>query len=193
MTPSAPDPSDIPPAPDVRSGHSDAPAPQPVEFAAGWEQFEPLYDEHHLRLYRFAMLLCNGRPAVAEDAVAETFVHVFQAWRSGRVQNFLAYARQTLINIVLGQHRRETVARRYLSAQRGDERGVGEAAEQTVERSSMFAYLEQLSNRQRAAVVLRFYEDMSYEQIAIALDVAIGTAKSHVALGVQRLREMMER
>ena len=158
-----------------------------------WEQFEPLYDECHVRLFRFAMMLCNGRRAVAEDAVAETFTLVYQAWRSGRVQNFLAYARRTLLNVVVGQHRRESVAGRYLDVRRGDDRGLGEAAEQTVERSSMFDYLGCLSSGQRAAVVLRYYEDMSYEQIAIALDVAIGTAKSQVAAGVQRLRELITR
>ena len=165
---------------------------QPVGPPVGWDQFEPLYEEHHLRLYRFALLLCNGRQAVAEDAVAEAFVLVFEAWQTGRVQNVFAYARQTLINVVLGQHRRDSVARRYMVVRRGDDRGRREAFDETVERSSMFQYLERLSDRQRAAVVLRFYGDMSYEQIAVALDVAIGTAKSHVALGVQRLRELME-
>jgi RNA polymerase sigma factor (sigma-70 family) len=174
---------------DVRA---DATTAEPVGLAAGWEQFEALYTEHHVRLYRFALLLCSGRRAVAEDAVADTFLLLFDAWRSGRVRNVFAYARQTLLNIVFGQHRRDSVAQRYLATHGGDQRGPSHPADQAVERSSMFEYLEQLPNRQRAAVVLRFYEDMSYEQIATTLEVSIGTAKSHVSAGVQRLRQLMD-
>ena len=184
MTSSSRDSAHVPPI------RPDASNSEPA--SAGWAQFEPIYDEHHVRLYRFALLLCNGRRAVAEDAVAEAFVLVYEAWRSGRAYNVFGYVWQTLINGVFGRHRHESVARRFLEARHGDDRGRRDADEQAVERLSMFEYLERLPGRQRAAVILRFYEDMSYEQIAITLDVSVGTAKSHVSAGVQRLRELME-
>src|SRR5215208_5320776 len=88
-------------------------ADPPNEVVAGWAQFAPLYNEHHVRLYRFALLLCNGNRAAAEDAVAETFIMVHPAWSTGRVDNFFGYARTALVNYVLGQYRRDSVVRRY--------------------------------------------------------------------------------
>ena len=55
-----------------------------------------------------------------------------------------------------------------------------------------FELLEQLPPRQRTAVVLRYYEDLSYEQIAKTMDVSVGTAKAQVSVGLQRLRTLLE-
>ena len=79
----------------------------------GWDEFEPLYDAHHERLYKLAVLLCHGSEAMAEDAVAETFLRVYPAWAEGRVERFFPYARQTLVHQVLGRppRRRRAPAR----------------------------------------------------------------------------------
>ena len=79
----------------------------------GWDEFAPLYDEHHERLYRVALLLCHGSEAMAEDAVAETFLRVYPAWAEGRIDHFFAAARQTLVTHVMGQHHSDQVATRY--------------------------------------------------------------------------------
>lgn len=162
----------------------------PPEY--GWEQFAPLYDEHHERLFRVALLLCHGNRAAAEDAVAETFIKVHKAWSEGRVENFFGYARQTLVNHVLGQYRRQQVANRYLGTQAGDLRGALQPDDEVVDGQATFELLEQLPPRQRAAIVLRFYEDLTYEQIAQSLDVTVGTVKAQVSTGLQRLRSLME-
>jgi RNA polymerase sigma factor (sigma-70 family) len=62
-----------------------------------------------------------------------------------------------------------------------------------VDAASTFELLGHLPPRQRTAVVLRYYEDLSYEQIAEAMDVSVGTAKAQVSVGLQRLRELMKR
>jgi RNA polymerase sigma factor (sigma-70 family) len=157
-----------------------------------WEAFAPLYDEHHERLYRVGLLLCHGNRASAEDAVAETFIKVHKAWAAGKVENFFGYARQTLVNHVLGQYRREQVAQRYAAASTGDLRGERHAEDDVVDTNATFALLEELPPRQRAAIVLRFYEDLPYEQIAAVLEVTVGTVKAQVSTGLQRLRSMME-
>ena len=170
----------------------DTRATVPAPTGRTWDDFAPLYDEHNARLYRVALLLCHGSKAAAEDAVAETFIKVYKAWSEGRVDNFFGYARQTLVNYVLGQYRREQVAQRYNAAQGGDLRGARGTEDHVVDNSTTFELLQQLPPRQRAAVVLRFYEDLSYEQIAGALDVTIGTVKAQVSVGLQRLRALME-
>lgn len=166
-------------------------ASEPAE-QRGWDEFAPLYDEHHQRLYRVALLLCHGSSAMAEDAVAETFIKVHKVWAEGGVENFFGYARQTLVNHVLGQFRREQVANRYVSTSTGDLRGGRPAEDSVVDTAATFELLEKLPPRQRAAIVLRFYEDLPYEQIANALGVTVGTVKTQVSVGLQRLRSMME-
>lgn len=158
----------------------------------GWDEFAPLYDEHHQRLYRVAMLLCHGSTAAAEDAVAETFVRVFQRWSKGEVENFFGYARQTLVNHLMGQFRRQKVAAGYLARYAPPEvdDDVGPEA-RVLDASTAFAMLSALAPRQRAAVVLRYYEDLSYEQIAATMGVSIGTAKAQVSVGLQKMRELM--
>lgn len=165
---------------------------EPATTGDGWDGFAPLYDEHHQRLYRVALLLCHGQKATAEDAVAETFIKVYKAWANGGIDNFFGYARQTLVNHVLGQYRRDQVANRYISTQSGDQRGARTTEDDVVENSATFDLLEQLPPRQRAAIVLRFYEDLSYEQMANALEVTVGTVKAQVSTGLQKLRSMME-
>lgn len=156
--------------------------------ARGWDEFAPLYDEHHERLYRIAVLLCNGRTHMAEDAVAETFIKVYHAWAAGGIEDFSAYARRALVNHITGQGRREQVASRYLTRHSKSD-GIQDAAEnQVVDSAQTFQLLGQLPPRQRAAIVLRFYEDLSYDQIANELGVSVGTVKAQVSTGLQRLR-----
>jgi RNA polymerase sigma factor (sigma-70 family) len=151
----------------------------------GWDEFAPLYDEHHERLYRVALLLCHGDAEQAQDAVAETFLRVYQRWAAGEVDNFFPFARQTLVNQVLG-HQRDS-ARAGGRASRRERRRGGAIADA----SSTFQLLEQLEPAQRTAVVLRYFEDLSYDQIAAAMGVTPGAAKADVSVGLQRMRGLM--
>jgi RNA polymerase sigma factor (sigma-70 family) len=159
----------------------------------GWDDFAPLYDEHHERLYRLALLLTHGSTAAADDAVAETFVRVYRAWADGHVDNFFPYARRALVNEIAGSYRREELAARQAAVQSGDLRGQQGLEDAVVDAVSTFELLRQLPPRQRTAVVLRYYEDLSYEQIAETMAVSVGTAKAQVSTGLQRLRELMKR
>ena len=162
-----------------------------TERGSAWEQFAPLYDEHHEHLYRVALLLCHGDRAAAEDATAEAFIKVHTAWAEGRVEQFFPYARQTLVNHVIGQARRQQVANRYLRRETADGRGSRGTEEHVVDSDATFALLQKLPVGQRTAVVLRFYEDLPYDRIAAAVGVSVGTAKSQVSLGLARMRELM--
>ena len=170
-----------------------APAGDSSTVGGSWEDFAPLYDEHHERLYRIALLLNHGSTAAAEDAVAETFIRVFPMWADGRVENFFPYARQALVNEIMGTYRGEKVAARHAASQTGDLRGDLAVEDAVVDAASTFELLGQLAPRQRTAVVLRYYEDLPYEQIAETMNVSVGTAKAQVSVGLQRLREIMQR
>ena len=54
--------------------------------------------------------------------------------------------------------------------------------------STTFQLLEQLAPEQRTAVVLRYFEDLSYDQIAATMGVSTGDAKAEVSVGLQRMR-----
>lgn len=158
----------------------------------GWDEFAPLYDEHHQRLYRVALLLTHGDSARAEDAVAETFIKVYEIWSGHEIEHFMAYARRTLVNHLMSQARADKVASRYLATQRGDGRGARPIDDVVSDTSEVFQALAALPPRQRTAMVLRFYEDLPYEQIASIMDVSIGTVKAQVSVGLQRLRLVMD-
>jgi RNA polymerase sigma factor (sigma-70 family) len=173
------------------SDENEGPPGDVAPAGRGWDEVAPLYDEHHERLYRVALLLCHGSTAMAEDAVAETFLRVYPAWAEDRIDNFFSYARQALVNYVMGQYRSDQVATRYVGTQRGDERGERPFDESIADASTTFQLLEQLAPRQRTAVVLRYFEDLSYDQIASTMGVTSGTAKAQVSVGLQRMRAMM--
>jgi RNA polymerase sigma factor (sigma-70 family) len=152
----------------------------------GWDEFAPLYDAHHERLYRVALLLCHGDAAMAEDAVAETFLRVYEQWSAGTVDNFFPYARQVLVSQVLGGRGDDPTAPR--GATERDDRPLDESL---ADASATFKLLEQLAPDQRTAVVLRYFEDLSYDQIASTMGVSPGAAKAEVSVGLERMRSLM--
>jgi RNA polymerase sigma factor (sigma-70 family) len=156
----------------------------------GWDEFAPLYDEHHERLYRVALLLCHGDTALAEDAVTETFLRVFEQWKQGEVENFFPYTRQVLVQQVLGRYRDARTAPRPPA--RDDQRAERSVDESIAGAASTFQLLEHLDPADRTAVVLRYFEDLSYDQIASMMGVSSGAAKAQVSVGLQRMRSLMD-
>ena len=152
--------------------------------------FADVYAAHHGEALRVAYLLCGDRER-AEDAVADAFVKVFRVWQRGKVAQPRAYIRRAVVNEVNSKFRRLALERREAARQSGDARGVRAADEQLADADAMFAALRQLPERQRTAIVLRYYEDLSEADTAAAMDVSVGTVKSTVSRGIDRLREIM--
>jgi RNA polymerase sigma-70 factor (sigma-E family) len=151
-----------------------------------------LYRLHAPDAARLAYLLTGDR-ALAEDLVHEAFVRLFGRFRDLRNPDaFAAYLRTTIVNTARSHFRRRRVERAYLER-------VGPVREPPAEppdptgRDEIWHALGRLSPRQRAAIVLRYYEDLSEGQTADVLGVPVGTVKSLVSRGLEKLRRELQR
>lgn len=166
----------------------------PVQMA-GEESLEhgslgDLYVQHAPDGIRLAFLLTGDR-ALAEDLVQEAFARLVGRLRHLRDANaFGAYLRRTIVNLSTSHFRHRKVERAYLERiARGPE-----AATNTNEEldETMHEALLRLPERQRAALVLRFYEDLSDVQTAEILRCSSGTVRSLVSRGMATLRTELE-
>lgn len=162
--------------------------------ATMWDTYEPVYLAHYERLYRLALLLARGNRPVAEDVVSEVLIDAQRPWAAGRVDNFGAYTRRAVVHRFTGQARHASVVERFTQRRHAEDRGQPDLAEDAVNRDALWSALAALPPRQRAAVVLRYYEEMTIDETAEVLGVTAGTVKSQVfdALRAMR-REVGER
>jgi RNA polymerase sigma-70 factor (sigma-E family) len=161
----------------------------PVTRAQGGRLGE-LYAAHAGEAIRLAYLLTGDR-ALAEDLAHEAFVRMFGRFRDLRQpEAFRAYLRTTVVNLSRSHFRRIRVERAFL-ARAASEPAPAEA--EPHERTEMWEALATLTPRQRAAIVLRYYEDLTEAQTADVLRCPVGTVKSLVSRGMERLRGELER
>ncbi|KAB1922133.1 SigE family RNA polymerase sigma factor [Micromonospora noduli] len=135
-----------------------------------------------------AYLLC-GDWHRAEDLVQTTFVKLYRVWnRISRHEVLDSYVRQILIRTFLDERRRGWWRR---------ERVGGEDAEQAAPPDSpesrlvLLQALARVAPRQRAVLVLRYWEDLSIEDVAALLECSPGTVKSQAARGLDTLRGLL--
>ena len=142
-------------------------------------------------LRRTAYLVC-GDWHRADDIVQDALYKLYLAWaRVDRSGNPLAYARRVVVNAALDNGRRPW-RREVPTEQLPDRVAVhGDTAGTHAARDEMLAALIILAPRQRACVVLRYYEDLSVEQTAELLGCSPGTVKSQTARGLDSLRHAM--
>jgi len=144
-------------------------------------------------LLRTAYLLC-GSWHTAEDLVQTTFVALYRAW--SRVETWndpRAYARRTLTNAFLSARRRRA-SQELLFAELPAASGAGQAApdeSDLVERERQRELLRRLPPRQRAVLVLRYWEDCSVAETAELLGISTGTVKSQTADALCALRRTL--
>jgi RNA polymerase sigma-70 factor (sigma-E family) len=140
--------------------------------------------ERQQALLRTAVLLCGDHHR-AEDLVQDALTKVAVRWSRLRDQHPDAYARQVMVRANISwwrKHRREVVR----EVPDGATTGPGGAVDR---RLALDRALAQLTPRQRATVVLRFYDDLSERDTAEALGVSTGTVKSQTHVALARLRE----
>ena len=154
------------------------------------DRLADLYVAHAPDGVRLAFLLTGDR-ALAEDLVQDAFARLV-----GRLQHlrdpgaFGAYLRRTIVNLATSYFRHRRVERAYL--QRAAAAPTIEAHTNEDLDEAMHAVLLRLPQRQRAAIVLRFYEDLSDVQTAELLRCSAGTVRSLVSRAMKTLRESLE-
>ncbi|MEV6267368.1 SigE family RNA polymerase sigma factor [Kribbella sp. NPDC051936] len=137
-----------------------------------------------------AYLLC-GDWHRAEDLVQQTFTKIYQVWRRIQRQDAMDnYTRQTLIRTFLSERRRGWF--RYESVGVPPADPPTASAGPTEERLVLLEALVKVPPRQRAVLVLRYWEDQSVEQTAELLDCSTGTVKSQASRGLAALRGLLE-
>jgi RNA polymerase sigma-70 factor (sigma-E family) len=138
-------------------------------------------------LYRTAYLLLGDRE-LAEDLVQTTLAKTYASWSKVRdVGATRSYARTTLANTASSWFRK-----RSWRAERPTEMvETGSYDDAHSDRHALTAALAKLAPRQRAVVVLRFYEDLSVAQTAHALHCSEGTVKSQTSDALTRLRGLL--
>jgi RNA polymerase sigma-70 factor (sigma-E family) len=155
------------------------------------EQYGVVYRAHLEPLLRFAWLLCGDRHQ-AEDVVAEAFARVFAHWRRGQVSEPYAYLRRAVINEVTSRGRRRVLEAHAEHRRLGSGPVDRPLDELVTERDVVVQALRRLPLRQRAVLVLRFYDDLPEREVADILGLSAGTVKSHSARGLERLRAELE-
>ena len=140
-------------------------------------------------LYRLAYLLAAS-PTGAEDLLQTTLEEAYVNWsRIGRMEHAEAYVRRMLANTLVSSRRRAWIGE--LPSEELPET-AGDSAEMPVlDRSLLWPLVCALPARQRAVIVLRYYEDLSEAEIATTLGCAPGTVKSQSSAAMKALRRAL--
>ncbi|OQR61342.1 SigE family RNA polymerase sigma factor [Streptomyces maremycinicus] len=139
------------------------------------------------RLVRTAYLL-TGDVHHAEDLTQTALAKAYRSWRRiSRTDNPEAYVRRMLVSCNSDRFRKRRVTEALTSAP-PERAGRDEGAGRIEERGSLLAGLAQLPPKQRAVVVLRYWEDLSEAEVADVLGCSPGTVKSQASKGLAKLR-----
>lgn len=158
-------------------------------------QFEQYVTESRQRLFRFAVVLC-GDTVLAGDLICDVLGRVFERWpQVAAARDPHAYVRRMLVNEFVDWQRRRARAVPHpeigrLADIRASRLGMSgpDPAEVEAERAALLDELSRLPARQRAAIVLRYYEQLSDEEIAATLGCRSGTVRSCISRGLATLR-----
>ena len=151
-----------------------------------------LYLGEYKSLVRLAVLLVHDVPT-AEEVVQDAFEAMHHAWRRVRdSEKALSYLRQAVVNRSRSVLRHRTVVDKNAPKPAPDEPSAEHAAMALIERSAVIEALRTLPDRQREAIVLRYYADLSEADIAATMGISKGAVKSHTARAMAALKSILE-
>lgn len=129
----------------------------------------------------------------AEDLVQECLLKVARRWpRVRRMEQPRAYARRILVNLALDGARARVQRRRELEPEAAASLIAVDPVPILETRAELLEALGQLHERQRAVLVLRYFNDLTEAQVAEVLGCSPGTVKSSASRGLARLREALQ-
>ena len=151
-------------------------------------QFEEFMASRWAGLVRLAFGLTGDR-WLAEDLAQTALASAYAAWwRVSRADDPDAYVRRILINAAKSRFRRHRVSEQPGEPADLPDPAVADPAAEVGERSALMTALAGLPPRQRAVVVLRYWEDMTDAQVGALLGCSAGTVRSQAARGLAKLR-----
>ena len=156
------------------------------------DRLTELYTTHYASLVRLAAFLTGDRDN-AEEVVQDAYVKVHGSWRGLREPDKAeAYLRTAVVNLSRSRLRRKMVAAKHQPEPMLDVASAETSAMRTVQRDLLMQALQKLPPRQREAVVLRYYGDLSEAQTAAAMGCSVGAVKSHTSRAMASLRPLLE-
>ncbi len=153
------------------------------------EEFREFVAARSAALLRTAYLLA-GDWATAEDLLQTALTKTYLAWkRLGEIEAVEPYARRVLVNTATSWWRRRWHGERPTEVL--PERAAPDQIDEQLERDALWRHVKALPARQRAVLVLRFYEDLTEAQTAALLDISTGTVKSQTSRALNTLRQRL--
>jgi RNA polymerase sigma-70 factor (sigma-E family) len=156
------------------------------------EAFAEFVAARSAALHRAAYLMV-GDAQLAQDLVQEALTKTYVAWprlreadHHGKVE---AYVRKAITTTAIGWFRKKSWGER--TVERPPESAQAGHSDLVDQRAWLWQALQELPVRQRAAIVLRYYEDLTEAQTAEAMGCAVGTVKSQVSAGLAKLRDRL--
>ena len=149
-------------------------------------EFRSFVRSEQAPLFRLALLLAGDR-GIAEDLVQTALVRTYARWEKLRGENPAAYARRIVANANIDRWRRDR-GREVLTDAPPDGAASADAGERLADRDAVVRALAELSERERAVIVLRFLSDLSEADTASILGIPVGTVKSVSSRAVAKLR-----
>jgi RNA polymerase sigma-70 factor (sigma-E family) len=153
------------------------------------EQFREFVSNRSAALLRTAYLL-TGDWANAEDLLQTALTKTYLAWRRlGTIDSVEPYARRVLVTTATSWWRRRWHGEKPTGSL--PETSGPDGADERAERDLLWRFVLGLPPRQRAVLVLRFYEDLTEAETARLLDISVGTVKSQGARAIATLRRRL--
>ena len=142
--------------------------------------FEAFYGAHY-DVVRRSLSAAFGDPVLAEEAVQEAFARAYVHWpRVDRMDRPAGWVYVVAVRFGLKQQRRSHTA--------STDEPAGDIADGVVTQEVVRAAIDRLPARQRVAIVLRYLVDLPLEDVAAAMDCAVGTVKSTLHSALARLQ-----
>ena len=156
------------------------------------DAFEAFVRAHGRRLARTATLIA-GDVVAGEDLLQTALAQTYLRWRrDADIADLEQYVRVVLVRAHISWRRRLSSTEHAVDRPEV-ERSSPDPAERYVERRVLLAALQVLPAKQRAALVLRYFDDYSESETADALGCSKGAVKQHTSRGLARLRLLLER
>ncbi|MFT7475804.1 MAG: RNA polymerase sigma factor (sigma-70 family) [Verrucomicrobiales bacterium] len=152
------------------------------------DSFDDWFRAEHPRVLSAVLIVCAGDVAKAEDATNDAFVSAYEKWdRVGAMDSPRAW----VVKVAINRAKRSFVRRRPHVPLVNDDTALIAAVDPAVDHE-LWAAVSRLSTRQRAAVVLRYVDDLPQAAIADALDIAPGTVAATLSHARRNLRIELE-